>query len=72
MKAITKRLRVLRAQANLNQRITAERAGMTLLRYHEIEKGYRSPDQDDVEAIAKALRVTPADILPTETVQANG
>lgn len=66
MKAITKRLRVLRAQATLNQRQVAAKAGITPLRYHEIERGYRKPEQKDLDGIAKALRCTPADILPTE------
>lgn len=73
MKAITKRLRVLRAQANdISQRDTAIKARLPFTRYQHIENGYREATADELDAIARALKVTPSDILPAETVQANG
>lgn len=64
MKAITKRLRVLRAERGLSQREVIVRSKVPASRYWEIECGYREPTTEDLAAIAKALKCEPTDIVP--------
>ena len=64
MKAITRRLRILRAERDITQRDTAIKAGLSLSRYWEIENGYRDPDPAEVSAIARALKATPENVQP--------
>lgn len=63
MKAITRRLRVLRAAKPISQRDLAIKAKLPHGRYMEIERGYRSPEQAEIERIAKALNVAPTEIV---------
>lgn len=64
MKAITERLQRLRFdRKRMSQREVATRADMPVMRYWEIENGYRDPSEDDVQKLAKAFRCTQADIL---------
>lgn len=66
MKAITKRLRSLRLDANaMSQRDTAIKARIPFTRYQHIENGYRTPDDKELEAIARALKCQPSDIVPS-------
>jgi len=46
---------------------------MPLNRYWEIENGYRTPDDKELEAIARALKCQPSDIVPSsQEVMTNG
>ena len=63
MKSVTKRLRSLRAERDITQRDLAIKTKMPVLRYWEIENGYRDADDREQRRIAKALRVTVADVF---------
>lgn len=67
MKAITKRLRVLRTERGITQRDLALKAGIPLGRYWEIENGYREPDDEERVSIARALKAQPDDIWTTDS-----
>ena len=66
MKDITRRLRVLRASAQITQRDIAAKTGIPLSRYWEIENGYREPDGREIGKIARALKVQPEEIVPSQ------
>ena len=65
MKAITKRLRVLRTERDITQRDLAVRAKLGLQRYWDIENGYRTATDAEQAKIAKALKVQREDIWPS-------
>lgn len=67
MKAITKRLRVLRTERTITQRDLALKAGIPLGRYWEIENGYRVPEDDEKIAIARALKAETEDVFGSAT-----
>jgi transcriptional regulator with XRE-family HTH domain len=60
------RLRVLRAERRLTQNDVAGKLGISQASYWQIETGLREPDAKTQTRIAKALRVTVADLLPQE------
>lgn len=57
MKAITKRLRVLRAEKGLNQTKVAQRARMSRDRYLRIELGYTEPSDTELARLARVFGV---------------
>lgn len=57
-KAITRRLRVLRAGLGLSQMDVAAKSRMPARRYWEIENGYREATDDEKGLIAAVLRTT--------------
>jgi transcriptional regulator with XRE-family HTH domain len=61
MKTLTKRLRILRAAANITQRDVAAKVEIPLQRYWEIENGYRVPTSTEKARIAKALKTSVAE-----------
>lgn len=63
-KKIGKRLKVIRADKKLTQAIVAEKAGINANYYAKIERGEVAPSPETYEKIAKALKVTAADIFP--------
>jgi transcriptional regulator with XRE-family HTH domain len=71
MKALTKRLRILRAAANITQRDVAAKVGIPLQRFWEIENGYRVPTESEKARIAKALRVDVSDAFDDEAAVAS-
>lgn len=62
---IRKRLRILRAEHDLTQQVVATKAGMSIVRYNEIEQGLRPPTDADLSALARVLKCQPSDIVPT-------
>jgi transcriptional regulator with XRE-family HTH domain len=69
MKAITKRLKVLRTERSLSQIETAQRAGLKEYRYWRIESGYSDPTDVEMVAIAKVLRVAPEELADLVSVR---
>lgn len=64
MKAITARLKIMRLERNrMTQREVAAKAGISPLRYWEIENGHREPESHDLRGLAKAFRCTQAEIV---------
>lgn len=63
MKAITKRLRLLRLERAISQRDLALLADLPMGRYWEIENGYRDPDETDLQKLAKAFECAPDEII---------
>lgn len=56
------RLKVLRAERNVSQVDTAQKAGLEPNRYWRIEKGYRQPTSEELASIAAALGVAPTEL----------
>lgn len=63
-KKIGKRLKALRLQKSLAQAELAEKADLNSNYYAKIERGDVKPAPEAYEKIAKALKVTAADIFP--------
>lgn len=63
-KQVGDKIRYLRKQQNLSQQKLAELIGMDLTSVNEIENGHRNPSLKTIGKIAKALSVTPKDLLP--------
>lgn len=60
------RLKVRRAELELSQDALALRInGMGRDRIFRIEKGYAEPTAEEIAALAKALKATPAELFPT-------
>jgi DNA-binding XRE family transcriptional regulator len=57
-------MRVRRAALGLSQTEAGKLAGLTLHRYHRIERGTFDPTPDEEKAIAKALKCKRADLFP--------
>lgn len=66
MKAITRRLRVLRAERDISQRDLSIKAGLQYWLYMDIEKGYREATAEERSRIARALKVQPDDVWQSE------
>ncbi len=58
------RIKEIRKMRGLTQEQLAEAAGMSRSHLAEIEGGKRPPNTRRMEAIAKVLRVAPADLFP--------
>jgi transcriptional regulator with XRE-family HTH domain len=63
MKPITKRLRTLRAGADLSQIETAQRAGLKEYRYWRIESGYSTPSDDEIAALETVFDLRGGELL---------
>lgn len=63
-KKIGKRLKEIRREKGLTQAELAEKAVMNANYYAKIERGEVKPAPEAYEKIAKALKVTAADIFP--------
>lgn len=63
-KKIGKRLKEIRREKGLTQAELAEKAVMNANYYAKIERGEVKPAPEIYEKIAKALKVTAADIFP--------
>jgi transcriptional regulator with XRE-family HTH domain len=63
-KKIGKKLKQLRVAKDLTQAELAEKADMNTNYYAKIERGEVKPAPEAYEKIAKALKVTAADIFP--------
>lgn len=61
---IGKRLKVIRLEKDLTQAELARKAGVNPNYYAKIERGEVKPAPEAYEKIAKALKVTAADIFP--------
>lgn len=61
-------VRRLREEAELSQEALADAAGLHRTHVSLIERGQRSARLETVEALAKALRVKPGDLMPTVRV----
>lgn len=57
-------VRGLREEAGLSQEALADAAGLHRTHVSLIERGQRSVRLETVEALAKALRVQPSDLMP--------
>jgi transcriptional regulator with XRE-family HTH domain len=56
-------VRRLRTAAGLTQEQLGERCGMDLSAVSRLERGHRNPRLDTLVRLARALDVTPADLL---------
>jgi transcriptional regulator with XRE-family HTH domain len=63
---MTNELHVWRAKrGRISQRDLAKAAGITADRYWRIENDYAAPTDDEVNALARELKTTPAELFPT-------
>ena len=60
---LARNLRLLRAQQGISQEQLAELAGLHRTYVGSIERGERNVSIDNVERLAKALKVTTADLI---------
>ena len=58
------KIRHLRKTQDLSQQKLAEMVKMDLTSINEIENGHRNPSLKTIGKIAKALKVSPKDLLP--------
>jgi len=56
-------VRRLRAKKKLSQKALADKVGISVSYVSMLERGQRSPPLETVEKMAKALGVTPANLL---------
>ena len=63
-KKIAARLKEIRLERGLTQADLAQKADMNMNYYAKIERGEVKPAPEAYEKIAKALKVTAADIFP--------
>jgi len=61
--ALGKNLRRARQQAGLTQEEVAERSGVHSTEVSRIERGKRDPRVSTLERLAKAVEVSPSDLL---------
>lgn len=60
---VGKRLKKLRLEKGLTQAKLAEKAGLHTNSYAKIERGLRTPTNETIKKLSKALGVTATDIL---------
>lgn len=63
MITLAKRLKGLRAQKGLTQSALAKRAGLTLAYIGRLETGHYDPQLSTLKSLAKALKVTVAELV---------
>jgi transcriptional regulator with XRE-family HTH domain len=56
-------VRKLRAKKSLSQKALADKIGISVSYVSMLERGQRSPPLETIEKMAKALGVTPANLL---------
>ncbi len=61
---IAKKLKEIRLSKNMTQSEVADKAKMNVNYYAKVERGEQKPSAEVYERIAKALKVTAADIFP--------
>lgn len=61
--ALARNLRRLRAQEGISQEHLADLAGLHRTYVSSVERGERNVSIDNIERLAKALRVAPADLI---------
>ncbi len=62
-KVVAKNLRSLRTRRKLSQESLAAEARLSVSYISMLERAQRSPPLDTLEALAKALKVSPLDLL---------
>lgn len=70
MRLDTKKMRVIRAEKNLNQENVASMAMISQNHYSGIERGNRLPKLDTLERIAHALGIEVNDLLISDNKRA--
>ena len=60
---LAKRLKQLRAKKGFTQAVLAERAGLTLGYIGRLEIGWHDPQLSTLRKLAKALRITVAELV---------
>ena len=60
---VAQNLRAMRLQKKLSQESLAQKAGLSVSYISMLERGQRSPPLDTLEALAKALGVSPIALL---------
>jgi transcriptional regulator with XRE-family HTH domain len=64
---VSRNLRATRIRRKLSQEELARRTGISVSYVSMLERGERSPPLDRLEALAKALKVPPLDLLARTT-----
>lgn len=62
-KTVAKNLRLMRAHQNISQAGLAKKAGVSMSYISMMERGKRTPPLETLEALAKALKVSPLYLL---------
>jgi transcriptional regulator with XRE-family HTH domain len=60
---VTRNIRAVRLRQGLSQETVARKAGLSVSYISMLERGQRSPPFDTLEALAKALSVSPVGLL---------
>ncbi len=60
---VAENLRAMRAKQRLSQEDVAKRSGYSVSYISMLERAERTPPLDTLEALAKALRTSPLDLL---------
>jgi XRE family transcriptional regulator, regulator of sulfur utilization len=66
-----KNIRAAREAANMSRDLVAERAGITTNYLGEIERGEKWPSLENIRALARSIRVSPARFFEFENEKAN-
>ena len=69
MKRDSNRLRVVRADRRLTQRMIASRTHITQTRISSIELGYIEPTESEQKRIARALKASLIEVFPNAIVE---
>lgn len=64
LQELGKKIKRARQKVNMTQQEVAEKTGIHVNYFAQIERGERNPSYDVLESIAKALKVKSSDILP--------
>ena len=67
---VAQNLRAMRAQRKLSQQSVASKAGLSVSYVSMLERGERTPPLETLEAVAKALSVSPLDLLRPRAAKA--
>ena len=67
---VAQNLRAMRGQRKLSQQSVASKAGLSVSYVSMLERGERTPPLETLEAVAKALSVSPLDLLRPRAVKA--
>lgn len=63
LKKLGNKIRMLRTERNLNQEELADMSGIERSYMGAIERGERNPSFDKLTSIAKALKISPSELL---------
>ena len=67
---VAQNLRAMRAQRKLSQQSVASKAGLSVSYVSMLERGERTPPLETLESVAKALSISPLDLLRPRAVKA--